>query len=191
MRNAKRTGGLEEGHSDSDNTGEGLPLALVRARECVMAHFRNLLRRYNLTEPQWRVLKTMQQIATIELSELSRRTALLMPSLSRIVRELELRGYMHKAADQRDLRRILATLTARGRLLVDTVSPECDAVNVAINKAMGGDKMVKLHELLSDLERRISPLDIRRADALAVDAGLEPLAPAKQRGRPRKSLVSQ
>ena len=43
-----------------------------------------------------------------------------MPSLSRIVRELELRGYMHKAADQRDLRRILATLTARGRLLVES-----------------------------------------------------------------------
>ena len=39
----------------------GLPLALVRARECVMAHFRNLLRRYDLTEPQWRVLKAMDE----------------------------------------------------------------------------------------------------------------------------------
>ena len=130
----------------------------------------------------------MQEIATIELSELSRRTALLMPSLSRIVRELELRGYMHKSADQRDLRRILATLTARGRLLVETISPECDAVHVAINKAMGGDKMLKLHELLADLERRIAALDIRRADSQAVDAELEPLAPARQRGRPRKTV---
>jgi homoprotocatechuate degradation regulator HpaR len=187
MRNARKTGVAEADGRDLYN--EGLPLALVRARECVMAHFRNLLRRYNLTEPQWRVLKTMQEIATIELSELSRRTALLMPSLSRIVRELELRGYMHKATDQRDLRRILTRLTERGRLLVEAVSPECDAVHAAINKAMGGDRMLKLHELLADLERRIAALDIRRADSLIVDAGLEPLAPAKQRGRPRKSVL--
>jgi homoprotocatechuate degradation regulator HpaR len=191
MRNARKTGVGEADGRDLYHSGEGLPLALVRARECVMAHFRNLLRRYNLTEPQWRVLKTMQEIATIELSELSRRTALLMPSLSRIVRELELRGYMHKAADQRDLRRILTTLTARGRLLVEAVSPECDAVHVAINKAMGGDKMLKLHELLADLERRIAALDIRRADSHVVDVGLEPLAPAKQRGRPRKAALAQ
>jgi homoprotocatechuate degradation regulator HpaR len=191
MRNARKTGVAEADGRDLYNSGEGLPLALVRARECVMAHFRNLLRRYNLTEPQWRVLKTMQEIATIELSELSRRTALLMPSLSRIVRELELRGYMHKAADQRDLRRILTNLTARGRLLVEAVSPECDAVHVAINKAMGGDKMHRLNELLADLERRIAALDIRRADSRAVDAGLQPLAPAKQRGRPRKSVLAQ
>ena len=85
-----------------------------------------------------------RESATVELSELSRQTALLMPSLSRIVRELELRGYMHKAADQRDLRRILATLTDRGRLLVEIASPECDAVHVAIHKAMGTDKMLKL-----------------------------------------------
>ena len=188
MRNARKTGFAEVDSGHWGDSGDGLPLALVRARESVMAHFRNLLRRYNLTEPQWRVLKAMEEIATVELSELSRRTALLMPSLSRIVRELELRGYMSKAADQRDLRRILATLTGRGRLLVETVSPECDAVNVAIRKAMGGDKLLKLHDLLAELERRIAPLDVRRADSLAVDAGLEPLAPAKQRGRPRKRM---
>ena len=186
MRNARKTGFAEADGGPWGDSADGLPLALVRARECVMAHFRNLLRRYNLTEPQWRVLKTMEEIATVELSELSRRTALLMPSLSRIVRELELRGYMQKAADQRDLRRILATLTARGRLLVEAVSPECDAVHVAIRKAMGGDKIGKLHDLLEELERRISPLDVRQADSQAVDAGLKPLAPAKQRGRPRK-----
>ena len=191
MRNARKTGAAKAGGRDLNSAGEGLPLALVRARECVMAHFRNLLRRYNLTEPQWRVLKAMQEIATMELSELSRRTALLMPSLSRIVRELELRGYMHKSADQRDLRRILATLTARGRLLVETISPECDAVHVAINKAMGGDRLLRLHELLADLERRIAALDIRRADSQAVDVALEPLAPARQRGRPRKSVLAE
>jgi hypothetical protein len=57
---------------------------------------------------------------------------------------------------------------------------------VAIRKAMGGEKIGKLHDLLEELERRIAPLDVRQADGQAVDAGLKPLAPAKQRGLPRK-----
>src|SRR6478736_2820086 len=104
MQNATKTGIAVVSDRTWGDAHNGLPLALVRARECVMAHFRNLLRRYDLTEPQWRVLKAMGENSPVELSELSRQTALLMPSLSRIVRELELRGYMHKAADPRDLR---------------------------------------------------------------------------------------
>jgi len=125
-----------------------------------MAHFRHLLRRYNLTEPQWRVLKTMDDAKSIELSELARKAALLMPSLSRIVRELEQRGYMTKTVDQTDMRRMLATLTERGRMLVDKASPECEAVNVAIRAAMGNERMAKLQGLLAQLEKRIGPLDL-------------------------------
>jgi homoprotocatechuate degradation regulator HpaR len=166
------------------NSIDGLPLALVRARECVMAHFRHLLRRYNLTEPQWRVLKTMDDLKSIELSELARQSALLMPSLSRIVRELELRGYMTKAADPRDMRRMLATLTDRGKVLVETASPECEAVNAAIRTALGHDRMAKLEGLLAQLEKRIGTLDLRELTRTTVEAGVA--APGKQRGRPRK-----
>ena len=166
------------------NSIDGLPLALVRARECVMAHFRHLLRRYNLTEPQWRVLKTMDDVTSIELSELARKAALLMPSLSRIVRELEQRGYMTKTADSTDMRRMLATLTERGRTLVNRASPECEAVNAAIRAAMGNDRMVKLQALLAQLEKRIGPLDLSEVERPVLEAGIA--APAKQRGRPRK-----
>jgi homoprotocatechuate degradation regulator HpaR len=188
MRNYKTPGAAAAGQTWS-NSMDGLPLALVRARECVMAHFRHLLRRYNLTEPQWRVLKTMDDLKAIELSELARKSALLMPSLSRIVRELELRGYMNKSADPRDMRRMLATLTDRGRLLVEAASPECDAVNAAIRTAMGNDRLLKLQNLLSELERRTTVLDIRTQGRAAIDAEVAPLAPAKQRGRPRKTTA--
>jgi homoprotocatechuate degradation regulator HpaR len=171
------------------NSDDGLPLALVRARECVMAHFRHLLRRYDLTEPQWRVLKAMDDLNPVELSELARRAALLMPSLSRIVRELELRGYLTKAADPRDLRRMLATLTERGRVLVASASPECEAVNTAIRAAMGREKMRRLEGLLFELEKRATSLDIRDLMRSTIDVRAKPLAPAKQRGRPRKKAA--
>lgn len=185
MRNSRTSGAAGAGNAWK-NAVDGLPLALVRARECVMAHFRHLLRRYDLTEPQWRVLKTMDDLRPIELSELARKAALLMPSLSRIVRELELRGYMTKAADPRDMRRMLATLTERGQRLVAAASPECEAVHAAIRAAMGNERMHRLEGLLAELEKRTTSLDIGEVGSPDIVAGLAPLAPAKQRGRPRK-----
>jgi homoprotocatechuate degradation regulator HpaR len=188
MMSSRASGGGVPGLVWKDSI-DGLPLALVRARECVMAHFRHLLRRYNLTEPQWRVLKTMDNLKTIELSELARKSALLMPSLSRIVRELELRGYMTKTVDQTDMRRMLATLTERGRMLVNKASPECEAVNAAIRAAMGNERMSKLQGLLVQLEKRIGPLDLSEIERPALEAGIA--APGKQRGRPRKAVVTE
>jgi len=188
MRNS-RTSGTAAGQ-DWKNSVDGLPLALVRARECVMAHFRHLLRRYDLTEPQWRVLKTIDDLKPVELSELARKAALLMPSLSRIVRELEQRGYMTKAADPRDMRRMLATLTERGQLLVKAASPECDAVNAAIRAAMGKERMQRLQGLLAELEKRAASLNIGDFGHPAIDTDTTPIAPAKQRGRPRKRVIA-
>ena len=176
--------------SGADGTGpawrnsiDGLPLALVRARECVMAHFRHLLRRYNLTEPQWRVLKTMDDVTSIELSELARKSALLMPSLSRIVRELELRGYMTKAADPRDMRRMLATLTERGRCWSRRRSPECEAVNAAIRTAMGQRPDGQARRPSGAAREADRPLDLR--ELTRHGRGRRRCA-GKQRGRPRK-----
>jgi homoprotocatechuate degradation regulator HpaR len=188
MRSSRASAGGVQGLVWKDSI-DGLPLALVRARECVMSHFRHLLRRYNLTEPQWRVLKTMADLKSIELSELARKSALLMPSLSRIVRELELRGYMTKTVDQADMRRMLATLTDRGRMLVDKASPECEAVNAAIRAAMGNERMSKLQGLLVQLEKRIGPLDLSEIERPTLEAGIA--APGKQRGRPRKVVATE
>lgn len=183
MRNSKASNAMAA-EKASRNPNDELALALVRARECVMAHFRNLLRRYDLTEPQWRVLKTAEDGRSVELSELARKAALLMPSLSRIVRELEQRGYVTKAADPNDQRRMLATLTENGQRLVAAATPECDAVSANIRAAMGGAKMRRLEGLLAELEQRVIALDI--TPILAHDVGGLSIAPAKQRGRPRK-----
>ena len=151
-----------------------------------MSHFRNLLRRYNLTEPQWRVLRTVNVLDDIEMTELSRITALLMPSLSRIVRELEVRGYLRKEPDAADLRRMLVRLTDSGRSLVEMASPECESVYQAIRDAMGNEKLRQLNALLGELETKLATLDIGFGGDDVDPAEVLALAPAKQRGRPRK-----
>jgi hypothetical protein len=86
------------------------------------------------------------------------------------------------------MRRMLATLSDRGRVLVERASPECEAVNVAIRAAMGNERMVKLQALLAQLEKRIGTLDLSDVERPVLEAGIA--APAKQRGRPRKVPVS-
>src|SRR5690348_17254532 len=68
-----------------------LPMALLRARESVMRHFRPSLRAHGLTEQQWRILRALASSGDIEVTELARLAYLLGPSLSRILRDLEAR----------------------------------------------------------------------------------------------------
>ena len=77
-----------------------LPMSLLRAREAVMRQFRPSLRNHGLTEQQWRILRALTAVDTIEVTELARVAFLLGPSLSRILRDLEARA-SDRAPDRR------------------------------------------------------------------------------------------
>ena len=62
-----------------------LPMALLRAREAVMKKFLPSLRANNLSSQQWRVIRALREKDGQDLSELSARCFLLMPSLSHIL----------------------------------------------------------------------------------------------------------
>ena len=48
-----------------------LPMSLLRAREAVMRQFRPSLRNHGLTEQQWRILRALTAVDTIEVTELA------------------------------------------------------------------------------------------------------------------------
>src|SRR5471032_1457045 len=78
-----------------------LPMSLLRAREAVMRQFRPSLRRHGLTEQQWRILRALVALDTIEVTELARVAFLLGPSLSRILRDLEARRLIERRSEER------------------------------------------------------------------------------------------
>ena len=91
-----------------------LPMSLLRAREAVMRQFRPSLRQHGLTEQQWRILRALAAIDTIEVTELARAAFLLGPSLSRILRDLEARHLIERRTDQADLRRAVVSISEKG-----------------------------------------------------------------------------
>src|SRR6266550_3326936 len=94
---------------------QSLPMSLLRAREAVMRQFRPSLRQHGLTEQQWRILRALTAVETIEVTELARMAFLLGPSLSRILRDLEARHLIEREA-------------AQGLKLIEAVAPTSEMI---------------------------------------------------------------
>ena len=134
-----------------------LPMALLRAREAVMCQFRPLLREHDVTEQQWRVLRAVYEVETIEVTALAERCFILMPSLSRILRDLEERRLIERRTVPTDQRRAEIRITAAGRRLVAAVAPESEAHYQEITRAIGADKVDELYALLAEVAAALTP----------------------------------
>ena len=119
-----------------------LPMSLLRAREAVMRQFRPSLRNHGLTEQQWRILRALAAVETIEVTELARTAFLLGPSLSRILRDLEARQSDRAPAGKADLRRARGVDLGQG--------PEADRGG----RAVVGSDLCRHHQTLRRPETR-------------------------------------
>jgi homoprotocatechuate degradation regulator HpaR len=138
-----------------------LPMSLLRAREAVMRQFRPALRDHGLTEQQWRILRALASVETIEVTELAHVAFLLGPSLSRILRDLEARHLIERRAAQADLRRGVVSISAKGLKLIETVAPTSEAIYAAITRSFGARKLAELQAMLHALEGSLAELGAR------------------------------
>ncbi|TIT72580.1 MAG: homoprotocatechuate degradation operon regulator HpaR [Mesorhizobium sp.] len=101
-----------------------LPMALLRAREVIMAHFRPMLVRHDITEQQWRVLHVLAEAGPLEATELANRASILPPSLTRIIRAIEVRAFITRNKVKEDGRRALLAISPAGVALVEELAPD-------------------------------------------------------------------
>jgi homoprotocatechuate degradation regulator HpaR len=131
-------------------------MSLLRAREAVMRQFRPALRRHDLTEQQWRILRALAAIDAIEVSELARVAFLLGPSLSRILRDLEARRLIERKTAKTDLRRAVVSISDKGLRLMEVVAPSSEAIYAAITRRYGARKLAELQDMLGALEKSLA-----------------------------------
>src|ERR1700730_1084643 len=159
-------------HSGSDPAGasavrrlpmrefsRSLPMSLLRAREAVMRQFRPSLRNHGLTEQQWRILRALTAVETIEVTELARTAFLLGPSLSRILRDLEARHLIERRTAKTDLRRGVVSISEKGVKLIEAVAPNSEAIYAEITSRFGARKLAELQDMLGMLERRLAAME--------------------------------
>jgi homoprotocatechuate degradation regulator HpaR len=135
-----------------------LPMSLLRAREAVMRRFRPSLRDHGLTEQQWRILRALTAVDTIEVTELARVAFLLGPSLSRILRDLEARHLIERRVAKADLRRAMVSISAKGLKLIEAVAPSSEAIYAAMTRRYGARKLAELQDMLHALESSLADL---------------------------------
>lgn len=129
-----------------------LPMALLRAREAVMQQFRPSLKAHDISEQQWRVLRTLTADGRPKsVGEIADETYLLGPSLSRMLVTLEQRGLIERATGESDARRSEIVATDRGVELVETIAPMSEARYGWIEEQLGADDLEALYSLLQRL----------------------------------------
>ncbi len=137
---------------------ESLPMALLRSREAVMRLFRPGLRERGVTEQQWRILRALAHSGPIEVTALAEETFLLAPSLSRILPDLERRGFIVRRQVDSDLRRSVVSLDPKGLRLIAAHAPYSEAIYARIERRFGAERSARLLKLLHELEAALEDL---------------------------------
>ncbi|MEM7522003.1 MAG: homoprotocatechuate degradation operon regulator HpaR [Pseudomonadota bacterium] len=147
------------------STQRSLPIALIRAREKVMAPIRDMLQASGLTEQQWRVLRVLAEHAALDATALAERAALLQPSLTRILKTLGERNLLQRRQDADDRRRQVVQLTPKGHALLAANMLEATRIATALSATVGAEDLEHLLDLLERLERFEMPQGTKRSQA--------------------------
>lgn len=130
---------------------ELLPILLQKAREATVLQVRQTLANFDLTEQQWRVIRTAYESGELNAQELAEKSAILGPSLSRILNKLETDGLLQRKTSKSDMRELTIKLSASGKRLHNKIQPALDKLYDQIGEKVGDRKSKQLADLLSHL----------------------------------------
>jgi homoprotocatechuate degradation regulator HpaR len=128
-----------------------LPMQLMRAREAVMRRFRPHLAARGFSDQQWRIIRALADAGHLEIGELAEQCQIHAASLSRMLPKLARSGYVSRRNHRQDQRRVVVSITPRGRALFRSVAPESEAIYSAMEREIGAGKLRDLYRLLDEL----------------------------------------
>mgnify|MGYP000515952693 CR=1 FL=1 len=134
------------------STSRSLPIALIRAREGVMAPIRDMLIETGITEQQWRVLRVLSEHGLLDTSTLASRASLLFPSLTRIATTMRKKGLITQTRDEVDRRRQFIAITEAGQKIIDDHSAQSAQIVVDLRRTLGDENYEQLLDLLALLD---------------------------------------
>ena len=130
-------------------------MQLLQARESTMFLFRPMLRQFGLTDQQWRVIRVLATNKQIEAFELSQQSMILPPSLTRILKNLEEKGFVKRSTDIGDQRKVLVSLSARGQKKYQQVVPSSEKIYRSIERKLGKRDLTELLNQLINLNNSL------------------------------------
>jgi len=136
-----------------------LPMMLYRTLDAVMPEFRAIFAAFDLTEPQWRVLRVLWEHDGASVVELARVTLVAAPSLVGVLDRLQQAALIERRPGETDRRQVRVFLRPRGRALEKRVRPMVEAAYARLARAL---PQAEWHALYGALDRLV---DARTAEA--------------------------
>ncbi len=124
-----------------------------------MDRFRPLLIRTGVTEQQWRVMRVLAEGGAMEAGAVARAACLLPPSLSRIIRTLEGLELIRAERSTEDARRVVLSLTRKGRKLVRVTLAEGAKIYASIEAEYGSKELDTLFAMLQRVQAVLARSD--------------------------------
>ena len=144
-----------------------LPLLLLQARERVLSHFRPLLNANGVTEQQWRIVRVLYEVPSLEPREIVELCRISSPSMAGVLARMEELGLVARRRLPHDQRRVRVSLTARARTMAARMAPQIDATYRHIERKIGADFSARLQQALDHLLATLAAHTSRPAEAAA------------------------
>jgi homoprotocatechuate degradation regulator HpaR len=125
-----------------------LPQRFLKARDCLMAHFRPILNHFGLTDQQWRILRLLDEQAQLEPHEICHLCQIHSASMAGMLARMEELGLIQRSRVEGDLRRVSVRLAPKGDQLVSQMAPLIDLQYLLIEEALGRDVLEGLFNSL-------------------------------------------
>lgn len=138
---------------------ESLAAIMLSSKESVIAPMRPKLREYNITEPQWRVMRVINDRGATDATGLAEVGLLHAPSVTRILKDLEERKLVMREPDVNDRRRALVALTPEGREVVRVISRQVVRIMREYSDRFGAQRLERLTVELKALSAAIKGVE--------------------------------
>jgi homoprotocatechuate degradation regulator HpaR len=144
-----------------------LPLLLLQARERVISHFRPILNANGVTEQQWRIVRVLYEVPSLEPREIVELCRISSPSMAGVLARMEELGLVARRRLPHDQRRVRVSLTPRARAMAARMAPKIDTTYRGIEQKIGAEFSARLQQALDQLLATLEAHPPRRAEGAA------------------------
>ena len=141
---------------------QALPLKLLRVRESFMEYFRPIVKKHNITEQQWRVIRYLiEHSDSTNIEKISRKACISSPSLTGILHRMERDGFITRRGDTKDRRKTYITLTEKSRQLYQIVYEESQIGYQQLAKDLGDNEIKAIDGMLSIIIEKLDQQNVK------------------------------
>ena len=135
----------------SELVHRSLPLLLLQVRERLMGRFRKILNHHDITEQQWRIVRALVNMGSMEPRQIGEVCHISSPSLAGMLARMDDLGLVSRKRVNGDQRRRLVSLTAKSRALVTRIAPHIEAAYRRIEGELGAECIERCYAALDEL----------------------------------------